>query len=159
MPYRRGIVSHGLVLCASDASHEKVDPITPPAGVPNGERVMVPGFDGEAEKEINEAVSGEHAAGRCAGGERGDGEDNVMRGKVARWKSLGNLVPRDRLPRVAEEEDLRYSVGRVHDGRQRHCVLPGCALHHIARQRDEHDPRWRSEIRAPALRLRGTAGG
>lgn len=31
------------VLCASDASHEKVDPIAAPEGVPVGERVMVSG--------------------------------------------------------------------------------------------------------------------
>ena len=31
------------VLCASDASHEKVDPVAAPEGVPNGERVMVSG--------------------------------------------------------------------------------------------------------------------
>jgi hypothetical protein len=39
------------VLCAS--TEAAVEPLTVPEGVPNGERVMVVGFDGEAEAQLN----------------------------------------------------------------------------------------------------------
>jgi len=35
----RGIKSHGMVLCASDAAHENVEPLVPPAEAKAGERV------------------------------------------------------------------------------------------------------------------------
>jgi len=35
----RGVKSHGMVLCASNASHECVEPLAPPSEAPVGERV------------------------------------------------------------------------------------------------------------------------
>ena len=60
--------SHGLVLCASDASHERVDPVAPPPGAANGDRVTFAGFEGEPDKEINESVrDGVLICRRCGG--------------------------------------------------------------------------------------------
>ncbi|CAG9462226.1 unnamed protein product [Pedinophyceae sp. YPF-701] len=50
----RDVMSYGLVLCASNKEHTQVDPIAPPEGAANGERVTVEGFDGEPMPEINE---------------------------------------------------------------------------------------------------------
>jgi hypothetical protein len=41
------------VLCASNDAHDLVDPIDPPAGVPNGERVTFEGFPGPPLDEVN----------------------------------------------------------------------------------------------------------
>lgn len=35
----RGVKSNGMVLCASNAAHDKVEPLSPPADAPVGERV------------------------------------------------------------------------------------------------------------------------
>ncbi|KAK9831945.1 hypothetical protein WJX81_001829 [Elliptochloris bilobata] len=35
----RGVKSNGMLLCASDAAHENVEPLVPPEGAPVGERV------------------------------------------------------------------------------------------------------------------------
>jgi len=51
----RGILSSGMVLCASNDDHTSVDPIIPPDGVPNGERVTFAGYEGEPMAEINES--------------------------------------------------------------------------------------------------------
>lgn len=51
----RGVESSGLVLCASNASHEKVSPIYPPAGAANGDRITVEGEEGDPEGIINES--------------------------------------------------------------------------------------------------------
>eukprot|EP00879_Flechtneria_rotunda_P016430 GHRR01017194.1.p1 GENE.GHRR01017194.1~~GHRR01017194.1.p1 ORF type:complete len:396 (+),score=148.00 GHRR01017194.1:73-1260(+) len=39
----RDIMSYGMVLCSSSDSHDQVDPITPPDGVPVGERITFEG--------------------------------------------------------------------------------------------------------------------
>ncbi|WZN59172.1 methionine--tRNA ligase [Chloropicon roscoffensis] len=49
----RGIMSNGMVLCASNEEHTKVDPLRPPAGAPLGEKVQFEGFDGEPIEVIN----------------------------------------------------------------------------------------------------------
>eukprot|EP00955_Chlamydomonas_euryale_P023011 242817-Chlamydomonas_euryale.AAC.1 len=46
-------MSYGMVLCASNETHDAVDPIVPPEGVPNGEAVMVEGFPGPPLEEVN----------------------------------------------------------------------------------------------------------
>ncbi len=35
----RGVKSNGMVLCASNAAHDKVEPLLPPAEAPVGERL------------------------------------------------------------------------------------------------------------------------
>ena len=35
----RGVKSNGMLLCASDAGHEVVEPLSPPSGATIGERV------------------------------------------------------------------------------------------------------------------------
>lgn len=49
----RDIVSYGMVLCASNADHTKVDPIIPPEGSTIGSRITCEGFDRDAETQIN----------------------------------------------------------------------------------------------------------
>ena len=49
----RGIESSGMVLCASDADHTAVDPVSPPEGAAPGEVVTFAGFDGEPEERLN----------------------------------------------------------------------------------------------------------
>jgi len=49
----REVMSYGMVLCASNEAHDKVEPLAPPQGVPNGERVRFEGFDGEPEEVLN----------------------------------------------------------------------------------------------------------
>eukprot|EP00884_Botryococcus_braunii_P011222 jgi/Botrbrau1/200/Bobra.0022s0180.1 len=49
----RDVMSYGMVLCASDSSHEKVDPINPPAGAAIGERIAFEGYNGEPEAVLN----------------------------------------------------------------------------------------------------------
>ncbi|KAF8056858.1 Aimp1 [Scenedesmus sp. PABB004] len=49
----RDVMSYGMVLCASNDAHDAVDPITPPEGVPNGERVTFEGFGGAPLEEVN----------------------------------------------------------------------------------------------------------
>eukprot|EP00884_Botryococcus_braunii_P019967 jgi/Botrbrau1/6654/Bobra.0202s0002.1 len=46
----RGIKSNGMLLCASDAAHENVEPLDPPAGAVVGERVFF-GDDGASQPE------------------------------------------------------------------------------------------------------------
>ena len=41
----RGITSHGMVLCASNADHSIVELLCPTDNVPAGERVSIEGFD------------------------------------------------------------------------------------------------------------------
>eukprot|EP01104_Vermistella_antarctica_P007663 TRINITY_DN187_c0_g1_i2.p3 TRINITY_DN187_c0_g1~~TRINITY_DN187_c0_g1_i2.p3 ORF type:complete len:112 (-),score=28.41 TRINITY_DN187_c0_g1_i2:298-633(-) len=48
----RGIASHGMVLCASDDDHTKVDIVDPPAGAVVGERVTVAGYEGDADRQL-----------------------------------------------------------------------------------------------------------
>ena len=40
------VMSYGMVLCASDAEHEKVEPVAVPEGVPVGEKVTFEGYAG-----------------------------------------------------------------------------------------------------------------
>ncbi|GIL77124.1 hypothetical protein Vretimale_3202 [Volvox reticuliferus] len=49
----RDIMSYGMVLCASDDAHGKVEPVLVPDGVPIGERLTVEGFTGTPVEEIN----------------------------------------------------------------------------------------------------------
>ncbi|KAG2495304.1 hypothetical protein HYH03_006576 [Edaphochlamys debaryana] len=49
----REVMSYGMVLCASDEGHTKVDPVLVPEGVPIGERITVEGFTGEPPAELN----------------------------------------------------------------------------------------------------------
>eukprot|EP00798_Chlamydomonas_sp_ICE-L_P022930 gene22930-30109_t len=49
----RDIISYGMVLCASNDTHDIVDPVIPPEGVPNGERITFEGYDKEPLPEIN----------------------------------------------------------------------------------------------------------
>lgn len=49
----RGIMSYGMVLCASNADHTVVEPLKIPEGVPNGERIVFEGYDKAPEAEIN----------------------------------------------------------------------------------------------------------
>ncbi|KAK9811587.1 hypothetical protein WJX72_006591 [[Myrmecia] bisecta] len=48
----RGIKSNGMLLCASDASHEQVEPLMPPEGAAVGERVYF-GEGGEQQPEAD----------------------------------------------------------------------------------------------------------
>lgn len=45
----RDVMSYGMVLCASNETHDAVDPIIPPEGVPNGERITFEGHAREPE--------------------------------------------------------------------------------------------------------------
>lgn len=49
----RDVMSYGMVLCCSNADHSQVDPIDPPEGVANGERVTFEGFPGPPLEEVN----------------------------------------------------------------------------------------------------------
>ena len=49
----RDILSTGMVLCASNADHTKVDPILIPKGSSVGSRIMFEGFEREPEAQIN----------------------------------------------------------------------------------------------------------
>ena len=49
----RDIVSYGMVLCASNEDHTKVDPIVPPKGCKPGDKVYCKGYDGAPEEQIN----------------------------------------------------------------------------------------------------------
>jgi len=46
-----GFPSHGMVMCASNADHTKVEFAVPPEGAKIGERVIFEGYDGEPEAE------------------------------------------------------------------------------------------------------------
>eukprot|EP00213_Chloropicon_mariensis_P002257 CAMPEP_0197473444 /NCGR_PEP_ID=MMETSP1309-20131121/4805_1 /TAXON_ID=464262 /ORGANISM="Genus nov. species nov., Strain RCC998" /LENGTH=273 /DNA_ID=CAMNT_0043012557 /DNA_START=13 /DNA_END=831 /DNA_ORIENTATION=+ len=49
----RGIMSNGMVLCASNDDHTKVDPLRPPEGAAIGEKITFEGFSGEPIEVIN----------------------------------------------------------------------------------------------------------
>ncbi|KAK9915773.1 hypothetical protein WJX75_003978 [Coccomyxa subellipsoidea] len=49
----RGILSSGMVLCASNDAHDKVEPCLVPEGVEIGERVVFEGFEGAPEPVLN----------------------------------------------------------------------------------------------------------
>ncbi|KAJ4751057.1 hypothetical protein LUZ62_085462 [Rhynchospora pubera] len=49
----RDVMSCGLVLCASNEDHTKVEPLIPPNGAKIGERVAFAGFDGKPEDVLN----------------------------------------------------------------------------------------------------------
>ena len=49
----RDVMSYGMVLCCSNGDHTQVDPVDPPQGVPNGERVVFEGFPGPPLDEVN----------------------------------------------------------------------------------------------------------
>ncbi|GAX75792.1 hypothetical protein CEUSTIGMA_g3235.t1 [Chlamydomonas eustigma] len=49
----RDVMSYGMVLCASNDAHDQVDPVIPPQGVPNGERIVFEGFPGPPLEEVN----------------------------------------------------------------------------------------------------------
>lgn len=52
----QGIVSHGMVLCASDASHEHVDPISPPPNAKIGDLIYFEGHISDPKPPGNAAV-------------------------------------------------------------------------------------------------------
>lgn len=58
----RGIKSNGMVLCASNAEHTEVEPLSVPEGAAIGERV----FFGEGSAEQGEAAN-PNQVGRCSG--------------------------------------------------------------------------------------------
>jgi tRNA-binding EMAP/Myf-like protein len=50
----RGIDSHGMVLCASNADHTAVEPLDPPEGSVPGERVFIEGYtEGDPDESLN----------------------------------------------------------------------------------------------------------
>jgi methionine--tRNA ligase beta chain len=51
----KGVLSNGLVLCASNEEHTKVEPLEPPAGSKPGEKIFYPGleFSGEPDAKLN----------------------------------------------------------------------------------------------------------
>ncbi|KAI4306557.1 hypothetical protein L6164_029825 [Bauhinia variegata] len=49
----RDVMSEGLVLCASNEDHTIVEPLLPPEGSSNGERVYFSGIDGKPEDVLN----------------------------------------------------------------------------------------------------------
>ncbi|KAI4306962.1 hypothetical protein L6164_030197 [Bauhinia variegata] len=49
----RDVMSEGLVLCASNEDHTKVEPLLPPEGAKIGERVSFSGIDGKPEDVLN----------------------------------------------------------------------------------------------------------
>ncbi|CAG9463377.1 unnamed protein product [Pedinophyceae sp. YPF-701] len=49
----RGILSQAMVLAASDKAGEKVELVTPPEGVPPGERLTFQGYEGEPDAQLN----------------------------------------------------------------------------------------------------------
>ncbi|CAL8470271.1 g9813 [Coccomyxa elongata] len=49
----RDVLSSGMVLCASNATHDQVDPIVPPPGAQIGERINFEGFDGQPDAQLN----------------------------------------------------------------------------------------------------------
>ncbi|KAJ3669083.1 hypothetical protein LUZ60_011033 [Juncus effusus] len=49
----RDVMSSGLVLCASNEDHTKVEPLIPPKDAKIGERVLFNGYDGKPEEVLN----------------------------------------------------------------------------------------------------------
>ncbi|KAJ3084169.1 hypothetical protein HDU99_002883 [Rhizoclosmatium hyalinum] len=49
----RGVKSHAMVLCASDAEHTKVEFLVPPPGSVPGDRVFFAGHEGTPEEQLN----------------------------------------------------------------------------------------------------------
>lgn len=49
----RGVLSQAMVLAASNADHTRVELVTPPASAEVGERVVVPGYPGEPDEQLN----------------------------------------------------------------------------------------------------------
>ncbi|KAK9833687.1 hypothetical protein WJX74_002750 [Apatococcus lobatus] len=49
----RDVLSYGMVLCASNEAHDKVDPIIPPEGVSLGSRITFEGLTAEPEAQLN----------------------------------------------------------------------------------------------------------
>eukprot|EP00850_Spirogloea_muscicola_P020362 SM000213S06827 [mRNA] locus=s213:191328:197704:- [translate_table: standard] len=49
----RGIKSHAMVLAASNADHTQVELVNPPEGSKVGERILIAGFEGEPDVQLN----------------------------------------------------------------------------------------------------------
>lgn len=49
----RGVLSEGMILCASNADHTEVEPIVVPSGSNAGDRISVEGYSGTPDKELN----------------------------------------------------------------------------------------------------------
>ena len=49
----RGVVSHAMVLCASDEAHTRVELVKPPVGAVVGERITFAGFAGQPDAQLN----------------------------------------------------------------------------------------------------------
>ncbi|KAF7016128.1 hypothetical protein CFC21_029812 [Triticum aestivum] len=90
----RGIKSNGMLMCASDASHENVELLTPPEGSVPGERVW---FGSEDEK----SIQSEPATG-----------NQVQKKKI--WESVQpHLKTTDNCVAVLGEQPMRTSAGMV----------------------------------------------
>ncbi|KAF7008821.1 hypothetical protein CFC21_023493 [Triticum aestivum] len=90
----RGIKSSGMLMCASDASHETVELLTPPEGSVPGERVW---FGSEDEK----SIQSEPATG-----------NQVQKKKI--WESVQpHLKTTDNCVAVLGEQPMRTSAGMV----------------------------------------------
>lgn len=90
----RGIKSNGMLMCASDASHETVELLTPPEGSVPGERVW---FGSEDEK----SLQSEPATG-----------NQVQKKKI--WESVQpHLKTTDNCVAVLGEQPMRTSAGMV----------------------------------------------
>uniref|UniRef100_A0ACD5UQL0 Uncharacterized protein n=1 Tax=Avena sativa TaxID=4498 RepID=A0ACD5UQL0_AVESA len=90
----RGIKSNGMLMCASDASHETVELLTPPEGSVPGERVW---FGSEDDK----SLQSEPATG-----------NQVQKKKI--WESVQpHLKTTDNCTTVLGEHPMRTSAGKV----------------------------------------------
>uniref|UniRef100_A0ACD5UY23 Uncharacterized protein n=1 Tax=Avena sativa TaxID=4498 RepID=A0ACD5UY23_AVESA len=90
----RGIKSNGMLMCASDASHESVELLTPPEGSVPGERVW---FGSEDDK----SLQSEPATG-----------NQVQKKKI--WESVQpHLKTTDNCTAVLGEHPMRTSAGKV----------------------------------------------
>ncbi|KAF4665153.1 hypothetical protein FOL47_004728 [Perkinsus chesapeaki] len=49
----RGFVSHGMVMCASTGDHSQVEVLDVPADAKPGDRITIPGFDGEPDEVLH----------------------------------------------------------------------------------------------------------
>jgi tRNA-binding EMAP/Myf-like protein len=77
----RGIKSHGMLLCASNAAHDAVEPLAPPEGAAVGERVWF--GEGGKEQVGGRMRRASVLGGRDRGGCRGAGEACLFQNAAA----------------------------------------------------------------------------
>jgi glutamyl-tRNA synthetase len=93
----RGIKSHAMVLCASDASHEKVEFLVPPPGSLPGESVFFEGHQGTPEPQLNpkkkvfETVQPDFTTR----------DDLVATWKGVEWRTMKGLVKTPSIPKAS----------------------------------------------------------